>query len=58
MIQKGMTVETVDGTSKMRIGVRDVRAKSPEDASEQARNRVRELLPSNGYKLSEPEPIT
>jgi preprotein translocase subunit SecF len=55
MIQKGMTVETVDGTSKMRIGVRDVRAKSPEDASEQARNRVRELLPSDGYKLSEPE---
>jgi hypothetical protein len=53
-----MTVETVDGTSKMRIGVRDVRAKSPEDASEQARNRVRELLPSDGYKLSEPEPIT
>jgi HAE1 family hydrophobic/amphiphilic exporter-1 len=55
MIQKGMTVEPVDGTSKMRIGVRDVRAKSPGDASEQARNQVRELLPSDGYKLSEAE---
>jgi hypothetical protein len=58
MIQKGMTVETVDGTSKMRIGVRDVRAKSPEDASEQARKRVKELLPPNGYQLSEPKPET
>jgi hypothetical protein len=58
MTQKGMTVEPIDGTSKMRIGVRDVQAKSPAEASELARNRMRELLPSDGYKLSEPEPLS
>jgi HAE1 family hydrophobic/amphiphilic exporter-1 len=53
--KSGMTVEPIPGTAKMRIGVRDVPAKSSEEAEEQARNRVRQLLPSEGYKLSEPE---
>jgi hypothetical protein len=39
----------------MRIGVRDVVAKSPEEAEEHARSRVQQLLPPEGYKLSEPE---
>jgi HAE1 family hydrophobic/amphiphilic exporter-1 len=56
MAQSGMTVEPVPGTAKMRIGVRGVAGKSPEDASEQARKRVRQLLPSDGYELSEPSP--
>src|SRR6266550_2538331 len=56
MARSDMTVAPVPGTAKMRIGVRGVAGKSPEDASEQARKRMRQLLPSDGYKLSEPEP--
>jgi hypothetical protein len=58
MAQSGMTVEPVPGTAKMRIGVQGITGKSPEDASEQARKRMRQLLPSDGYKLSEPEPAS
>jgi hypothetical protein len=58
MSEKEMTVEPVKGTPKMRIGVRNIQAKSPAEASEQARKRVKELLPPNGYRLSEPEPET
>jgi hypothetical protein len=50
-----MTVEPIPGTAKMRVGVRDVAAKSPEEAEEQARSRVQQLVPPEGYKLSEPE---
>jgi HAE1 family hydrophobic/amphiphilic exporter-1 len=57
MTQSGMTVEPLPGTAKMRVGVRGLQAKSSGEASEQARNRVRQLLPSDGYKLSEPEPV-
>ena len=56
MARSDMTVAPVPGTAKMRIGVRGVAGKSPEDASEQARKRMRQLLPSDGYRLSEPEP--
>ncbi len=56
MSKKGMTVELVAGTAKMRIGVCDVHPKSPADASDEARKRVRALLQSDGYRLSEPEP--
>jgi preprotein translocase subunit SecF len=55
MTKSGMTVEPMPGTAKMRIGVRDVAAKSPEEAEGQARSRVQQLLPPEGYKLSEPE---
>jgi hypothetical protein len=55
MTKSGITVEPIPGTAKMRIGVRDVAAKSPEEAEEQARGRVLQLLPPEGYKLSEPE---
>jgi hypothetical protein len=58
MAQSGMTVEPVPGTAKMRIGVRDVAAKSPEEAEEHARSRVQQLLPPEGYKLSEPETVS
>jgi hypothetical protein len=58
MSEKEMTVEPVKGTPKMRIGVRNIQAKSPAEASEQARKRVKELLPPNGYQLSEPKPET
>jgi|SRR5579859_2314677 len=57
VFQRGMTVEPVAGAAKMRIGVHGVSGKSATDASEQARTRVRQLLPSDGYKLSEPEPV-
>jgi HAE1 family hydrophobic/amphiphilic exporter-1 len=55
MTKGGLTVEPIPGTAKMRIGVRDVVAKSPEEAEEHARSRVQQLLPPEGYKLSEPE---
>jgi hypothetical protein len=57
MTQSGMTVEPLPGTAKMRVGVRGLQAKSSGEASEQARNRVRQVLPSDGYRLSEPEPV-
>jgi HAE1 family hydrophobic/amphiphilic exporter-1 len=56
MTQNGLTVESVAGTAKMRIGVRAVEATSPAEASSKARDRVRQLVPSSGYQLSEPEP--
>jgi len=52
----GLTVEPVAGTAKMRIGVRSVQATSPAEASAKAIERVRELVPATGYRLSEPEP--
>ena len=46
------------GTAKMRIGVRAVQATSPAEASAKAVERVRELVPETGYRLSEPEPAS
>ncbi len=57
MAQNGLTVEPVAGTAKMRIGVRAVEAASPSEASEKARERVRQLVPANGYELSEAKPL-
>src|SRR3989440_764651 len=56
MARSDMTVAPVPGTAKMRIGVRGVAGKSPAGPSEHARKRMRQLLPSDGYRLSEPEP--
>ena len=54
----GLTVEPVAGTAKMKIGVRAVQATSPAEASAKAVERVRELVPATGYRLSEPEPAS
>jgi hypothetical protein len=56
LTQNGLTVEPVAGTAKVRIGVPAVRATSTEEATARARDRVRELVPATGYRLSEPEP--
>jgi HAE1 family hydrophobic/amphiphilic exporter-1 len=53
-----LTVEPVAGTAKMKIGVRAVQATSPAEASAKAVERVRELVPATGYRLSEPEPTS
>jgi hypothetical protein len=58
MTQNGLTVEPVAGTAKMRIGVPAVQATTPAEATDKARQRVRELVPSSGYRLSEPEPVS
>jgi hypothetical protein len=58
LTHNGLTVEPVAGTAKMRIGVPAVQAASPTEASAKAVERVRELVPTTGYKLSEPEPIS
>jgi predicted RND superfamily exporter protein len=57
MAQNGLTVEPVAGTAKMRIGVRAVEGASLSEASENARERVRQLVPANGYELSEAKPL-
>lgn len=58
LTHNGLTVEPVAGTAKMRIGVRAVQATSPAEASAKAVERVRELVPATGYRLSEPEPAS
>ncbi len=57
LTQNGLTVEPVAGTAKVRIGVPAVRAASSAEATAKARDRVRELVPATGYRLSEPEPL-
>jgi HAE1 family hydrophobic/amphiphilic exporter-1 len=56
LTHNGLTVEPVAGTAKVKIGVRAVQATSPAEASAKAVERVRELVPATGYRLSEPEP--
>ena len=57
LTQNGLTVEPVAGTAKVRIGVPAVRAASTAEATAKARDRVRQLVPVTGYRLSEPEPL-
>jgi len=57
LAQNGLTVEPVAGTAKMRISVPAVRAASTAEATAKARDRVRQLVPVTGYRLSEPEPL-
>ncbi len=57
MAKNGLTVEPVEGTPKMRIGVPSIQATSQAEATDMARRRVRELVPVDGYQLSEPEPL-
>jgi hydrophobic/amphiphilic exporter-1 (mainly G- bacteria), HAE1 family len=49
---QGMHIEPVDGTSKMRITVRDVEAPSSDEATVKALAQVRALVPKEGYRLS------
>jgi HAE1 family hydrophobic/amphiphilic exporter-1 len=58
LAHNGLTVEPVAGTSKMRISVGPVEAASAAEASVKAVERVRQLVPPTGYRLSEPEPVT
>jgi hypothetical protein len=57
LVTGGMKVEPVDGTNKMRIAVPGITAASSDAAADQARERVRKLVPQNGYLLSEPEAV-
>ena len=57
LTQNGLTVEPVAGTAKMRIGVPAVQAATTAEATAKARDRVRQLVPVKGYRLSEPEPL-
>jgi hydrophobic/amphiphilic exporter-1 (mainly G- bacteria), HAE1 family len=58
LAHNGLTVEPVAGTAMMRIGVGSVQAASAAEASAKAVDRVRELVPATGYRLSEPEVIS
>jgi HAE1 family hydrophobic/amphiphilic exporter-1 len=57
LAQNGLTIEPVPGTAKMRVGVSAVQAESPAEASAKAADRVRQLVPVSGYKLSAPEQV-
>jgi HAE1 family hydrophobic/amphiphilic exporter-1 len=56
LAQNGLSVEPVPGTAKVRIGIPAVQATSRAEASVKAVERVREIVPASGYKLSEAEP--
>jgi predicted RND superfamily exporter protein len=58
MTKNGLTVEPVAGTAKVRISVPDVQAGSTAEASAKAHERVSQLVPPTGYRLSEPEPAS
>jgi hydrophobic/amphiphilic exporter-1 (mainly G- bacteria), HAE1 family len=57
LTQHGLSVEPVDGTAKVRIGIKGVRARTAIEASAKARDRVRQLVPTKGYVISEPEAV-
>jgi Cu/Ag efflux pump CusA len=57
LAQNGLIVEPVPGTAKMRVRVSAVQAESPTEASAKAADRVRQLVPVSGYKLSPPEQV-
>jgi hypothetical protein len=52
-----LSIEPVDGTAKVLIGVKGVRARSLAEASAQARDLVLRLVPATGYRITEPEPV-
>ena len=53
----GMTYEPVGHTAKMRIKVPEIQATSREEATNMAFDRVRKVIPENGYLLADPEPL-
>ena len=57
LTRNGLSIEPVDGTAKVLIGVKGVRARSVTEASAKARDLVRRLVPANGYRITEPEPV-
>ncbi len=57
LARAGLRVEPVDGTAKMRIVVPRVDAGSLTQAQEAAMMRVRSVVPSTGYLISDPEPV-
>jgi hypothetical protein len=58
LAHNGLTVEPLAGTAKVRISVPAVHATSEAEASVIAVDRVRQLVPPTGYRLSEPEPVS
>src|SRR5579859_1593665 len=57
LTSNGLSIEPVEGTAKVLIGIAGVRARSAAEASAKARDRVRQLVPASGYRISEPEPV-
>jgi HAE1 family hydrophobic/amphiphilic exporter-1 len=57
LVQSGLTIEPVVGTAKVQVGVAGIRARSNAEASAKARDRVRQLVPASGYRISEPESV-
>jgi hypothetical protein len=54
LTRNGLSIELVEGTAKVLIGIAGVRAGSAAEASAKARDRVRQLVPAGGYRISEP----
>jgi HAE1 family hydrophobic/amphiphilic exporter-1 len=57
LVQNGLTIEPVEGTAKVQVGIAGIRARSTAEASAKARDRVRQLVPASGYRISDPEPV-
>jgi len=55
LTRNGLSIEPVDGTAKVLIGVKGVRAQSLAEASAKARDLLHRLVPASGYRITEPE---
>jgi HAE1 family hydrophobic/amphiphilic exporter-1 len=55
LADSGLNVTPVDGTPRMRIEVTSVAARTAEEATETALERVRKLVPEKGYRLEPAE---
>ena len=53
LTRHGFSVEPVDGSARMRIGARGVKAKSTADATRRALADIRKSVPKKGYVLSD-----
>ena len=57
LTRNGFSVEPVDGTAKVVVGIKAVRARSAAEASAKARDAVRKVVPASGYRLSDPQVV-
>jgi hydrophobic/amphiphilic exporter-1 (mainly G- bacteria), HAE1 family len=57
LTRSGMTVSPVPGTAKIQVRVRAGGAKSESEALAAVKRRVRQVVPVQGYSLSEPERV-
>jgi len=57
LAKHGFSIEPVDGTPQMRVGIGRVSATSGTEAADHALELVRKLVPEKGYRLSQAEAV-